>query len=178
MSERWQARSGAPIVVFAGALLIFSGTPARGAGCEPDGTLRVVVGFTPPADKTIAGVKIDLDYPESSVRIPGFGDAPDVKARVSGFPQDFLGAPNDLDDDLVVALAGTKGLPRGSIFTVEFDHCKGAPMPAVKDFGCKVEQASTDVGVLVDGAACSVRVADGSGTKTTTNSKQSKEESR
>lgn len=153
------------------AMLLAAGTRAHAAPCEPAGTVRVTVDLAPPSDKTIAGVKVDLDYPEDRVKIPGFGDALDVKTRVSGFPEGFLGAPNDLDDDVIVALAGTTGLPRGAIFTVEFDRCKGGPTPTSKDFRCKVEQASTDTGVLVEGTACSVRVLEGSHTKTTTKSK-------
>jgi hypothetical protein len=148
-----------------------NGTGAHAAPCEPAGAARVTVDLAPPSDKTIAGVKIDLDYPDDRLKIPGFGDAPDVKLRVTGFPEGFFGAPNDLDDDLIVALAGTAALPRGAIFTVEFDRCKGGPMPTPKDFRCKVEEASTDTGVLVEGTTCSVRVLEGSDTKTTTKSK-------
>lgn len=145
-------------------LLILRSASAEAAPCEPAGTMRVVVDLAPPAGKTIAGVKIDLDYPEHAISMPGFGDAPDVKTRLTGMPEGFLGAPNDLDDDLIVAIAGTSGLPRGPIFTLEFDRCRGAPRPAAKDFRCKVEQASTDTGVLVDGAACAVTVAHARGT--------------
>ena len=158
--------------LFCASLLVLGPACAHASSCEPAGTMRVVVDLAPPAGKTIAGVKIDLDYPEHAVTIPGFGDASDVKTRVTGMPEGFLGVPNDLDDDLIVAIAGTSGLPRGPIFTVEFDRCKGAPQPAAKDFHCKVEQASTDTGVLVDGATCAATLAHDGGTGTTATSKK------
>lgn len=154
-------RAAGPIM--ASALLVATANRATAAPCEPDGTLRITVAYAPPVGKTIAGVKIDLDYPQAAVKIPGFGDAPEVKLRVGATPAGFLSAPNDLDDDLVVAMVGTTALPGGPLFTVDFDRCKGAPAPSVKDFTCKVEQASTDDGVLVEGASCVAAVTAGHG---------------
>jgi len=131
-------------------------TERRGP-CEAGGTMRVSVALVPPPGKTLAGVKVNLDYPEQAVTLPGFMDQPEVKARVKEIPAGFLVSPNDLDDALVVALAGTSGLPAGRIFTVDFDRCRGVRKAAASDFHCKVEQASTETGVLVDGATCTVK---------------------
>jgi hypothetical protein len=124
--------------------------------CEPSGTIRVGVEVKAPAGQVLAGVVVNVDYPEHAVSIPGTADQATVKARLSGLPEGFLASPNDLDDDLVVALAGAKALPPGPIFTVEFDRCKDAPKTLAKGFACKVEQASSETGVLVEGSTCVV----------------------
>jgi hypothetical protein len=157
------------VLVFCLSTLLLTNTAVsageRRGPCDPDGTMRVTVELAPPAGKTLAGVKVALDYPEQAVKIPGFEDQPDVKARVKNTPAGFLASVNDLDDQLVVALVGTSGLPAGPIFTVELDRCKGAPKATRKDFRCKVEQASTDKGVLVDGATCVIRTGGAEVTK-------------
>jgi hypothetical protein len=130
----------------------------RKGSCIPDGTMRVVVELKPGPGQTLAGVKVNLDYPEEAVKIPGSADQPEVKRRINGTPAGFLFSPNDLDDNLIVALVGTSGLPAGQIFTVDFDRCKDARKPIAKDFQCKIEEASTDRGVLVDGATCTVNL--------------------
>ncbi len=149
-------------IVLASALVVRGGTRADAAEkrdlCEPNGTVRVGVELKPPAGKTLAGVVIAVAYPEHAVKIPGSADQPVVTARLSGVPEGFLASPNDLDDALVVALAGTRALPPGVIFTVELDRCKDAPRAEAKDFGCKVEQASSEAGVLVAGSTCTVRM--------------------
>src|SRR4029077_13660650 len=121
----------------------------------------VAVELAPPAGKTLAGVKVVLDYPEHAVTIPGFQDQPDVKARVTDTPAEFLASVNDLDDELIVALVGTKSLPAGRLFTVQLDRCTDVRKATAKDFRCRIEQGSTDHGVLVDGAKCTVRAIDG-----------------
>jgi len=137
----------------------------RRGPCVPDGTMRVAVELAPPAGKTLAGVKVVLDYPEQAVTIPGFQDQPDVKARVADTPAGFLASVNDVDDQLIVALVGTTDLPAGRMFTVELDRCKDVRKATVKDFHCTIDQASTDHGVLVDGAKCTVRAIDGGNAK-------------
>jgi hypothetical protein len=150
-----------------GALLLLGAIRADAAPCQADGKLRVAVVFEPPAGTSIAGVKIDLDYPVPAVAIPGRGDAATVKARLSGMPAGFLSSPNDLDDGLAVALAGTAALPRGPLFSVEFDRCEGTANPAIADFRCKVDQASTPMGALVDGAKCTVTITNETTAKST-----------
>ena len=159
---RTHRRHGVLVLCLSTLLLTNTGVRAgdRRALCDPDGTMRVAVELAPPAGKTLAGVKVALDYPERAVKIPGFEDQPDVKARVKDTPAGFLASVNDLDDQLVVALVGTKDLPAGRLFTVELDRCKDVRKATVKDFRCTIEQASTDHGVLVDGAQCTVRAID------------------
>ena len=151
------ARRFAEAAIVAIVLVAAADSGAIAAPCAPDGTVHVDVSYAPPQGKTIAGVKIKLEYPPE-VRIPGYADAEDVKNRVTGFPSGFLAAPDDLDAAVVVALVGTMALPSGRIFSVAFDHCKGDRPPAAVGFPCRVEQASTDGGVLVDGATCVAKV--------------------
>jgi hypothetical protein len=135
-------------------------------GCESEGKMRVVVQLEPHAGQTLAGIKVNLGYPASAVDLPGSSYQPEIKSRVDGTPKGFLFEPNDLDDSLIVALVGTSGLPAGQIFTVDFDRCKGTPKPGVKDFRCTVEEASTDLGALVGGATCTVKLMSGGSEKT------------
>ena len=120
--------------------------------------MKVAVKFTPPAGQDIAGVKVVLDYPEKSVGIPGWENHPEVKERVAGVPPQFLSAPNDTDTELVMAIAGTSVLPAATIFTVDFDRCKGTPAVHVGDFHCAVKEASTPKGDLVDGSTCAIEI--------------------
>jgi hypothetical protein len=128
--------------------------------CEPAGKLTVVVALTPPATGGVAGVKIRLDYPEAAVAIPGHVDDADVKARVTDMPTGVLGVPNDEDDALVVALVSTSALPKGPVFTVALDACRGAKPAGPDGFRCTVEQASNEQGQMVDGARCTVTLRD------------------
>lgn len=136
-------------------------TPAFAAAdrCEPAGRRTVVVALTPPSGG-VAGVKIRLDYPEDAVAIPGHVDDADVKARVTDMPNGVLGVPNDEDDALVVALVSTSALPKGPVFTVALDACRGAKPAGPEGFRCTVEQASNEEGQLVDGARCTVTLRD------------------
>ena len=123
--------------------------------CEPDGKMRIAVELRPPTGESLAGVKVNLGYP-AGVALPGFMDRGEVRARLSGTPDGFLVSPNNDDGTLIVAIAGTSALPSGKIFAVEFDRCKKAAKATLKDVHCKIEQASTEAGVLVEGATCSV----------------------
>jgi hypothetical protein len=142
------------------AALVLSTGVARAAGpaCSPDGRVKIAVKLTPPPGKDLAGVKVVVDYPETSVGIPGFQSWPEVKERVADVPQGFLSAPNDTDAELIMGMAGSAVLPQGTMFSVDFDRCKGAPAVAVADFPCRVAEASTPQGELVDGATCSVEL--------------------
>ena len=145
--------------VSAAALLLLAGfSDGVAADCGAEGRTKVAVKLAPPAGHDIAGVKVVLDYPETSVGIPGWENHPEVKERVAGVPAQFLSAPNDTDTELVMAIAGTSVLPAATIFTVDFDHCKGTPAVTVGDFHCAVQEASTPKGELVDGSTCSVEI--------------------
>jgi hypothetical protein len=120
--------------------------------------VKIAVTLTPPPGKDLAGVKVVVDYPEASVGIPGFQSWPEVKARVADVPQGFLSAPNDTDEELIVGMAGSAVLPAGTIFSVDFDRCKNSPKVTAADFPCRVPEASTPQGELVDGAKCSAEI--------------------
>ena len=146
-------------VAVAAVLLVWPGL-ARGAGpaCAPDGRVKIAVKLGPPAGKDLAGVKVVVDYPEASVGIPGFQNWPEVQERVADVPPNFLSAPNDTDSELVMGMAGTAVLPAGTIFSVDFDRCKDTPNVTAADFPCRVPEASTLRGELVDGATCAVAI--------------------
>ena len=157
----WSARdvwmTGGALV----ALLVTCGTAVDAkADCVSDGRVKIAVKLTPPAGKDLAGVKVVVDYPEKSVGIPGIQNLPEVKERVADLPANFLSAPNDTDSELILGIAGTSVLPAGTIFTADFDRCKGAEVHAT-DFHCQVPDASTPKGELIDGATCQVEIVSG-----------------
>lgn len=161
----WKTRIAFRIAVVAAALVADAvATPIFAAGaadrCEPGGRRTVVVTLAPPASSGVAGVKIRLDYPEDAVAIPGRADDADVKARVADMPTGVLGVPNDEDGALVVALVSTSALPKGPVFAVAFDVCRGGKPAGPEGFRCTVEQASNEQGQLVDGARCTVTLRD------------------
>ena len=103
------------------------------------GRLKVAVKLVPAAGQDLAGVKVVLDYPENAVEIPGIQNLPEVKARVADVPPAFLSAPNDTDTELIMGIAGTTVLLKGTIFTAEFDRCKGTSVKAT-DFHCRIPE--------------------------------------
>lgn len=131
---------------------------AAPVGCEPDGDVPVAVSLHVPAGASLAGVKVTLDYPDKRVAIPGFTNAPEVQARITELPKDFLVAPNDTDGSLIVSLAGTTVLPAGQIFRVRFDRCKDSQPVQASDFHCKIDEASDQQARLVTGATCAVAI--------------------
>ncbi len=127
-------------------------------GCEPDGDVPVTVSLRAPSGASLAGVKVTLGYPKGRVGIPGFMNAPEVQARVTEVPKDFLMAPNDTDDALIVSLAGLSVLPTGRIFRVRFDRCKDSTPVEASDFHCTIDEASDQTAHLVNGATCAVAI--------------------
>jgi hypothetical protein len=138
-------------------LVTFGAVADVHAFCAAAGRLKVAVKLVPAAGQDLAGVKVVLDYPENAVEIPGIQNLPEVKARVADVPPTFLSAPNDTDTELIMGIAGTTVLPKGTIFTAEFDRCKGTSVKAT-DFHCRIPEASTPQGELVDGATCTVEI--------------------
>ncbi len=154
--HRW--RSAIASLTLAAAVVPLVSARSAATECEPAGRTTVVVELAPPAAVDLAGVKIRLDYPEAQVQIPGRVDDADVKARVTGWPAGVMGQPNDEDDALIVALVSTAAIPKGPIFTVAFDACRGAKPAVAAGFTCAVEQASDGPGKLVSGATCRVTI--------------------
>jgi hypothetical protein len=74
----------------------------------------------------LAGIQLDLDYPQLEISIPGSGGSPLVLSHVQVFTTAGLKAVNDLDTDLRVVLADSNEvITSGSIFEVAFDECVG-----------------------------------------------------
>ncbi len=150
------------------ALLVTLGVAVEAAAlCATEGRLKVAVKLAPPPGKDLAGVKVVVDYPETALEIPGIQNLPEVKERIADVPPNFLSAPNDTDTELIMGIAGTNVLPAGKIFTAVFDRCKGIEVHAT-DFHCRIPEASTPKGELVDGATCTVEIESG-GAKTGSN---------
>jgi len=117
---------------------------------------RMQVILHAPAESRVAGVRARLYYPSAKVQIPGGGDEPSVRERITGLPEGFLSVVNDEDGTLTVSIVGTHALPQGPLFGVELDRCKGAPRPVRGELACRVEDAASESGVKVEGATCSV----------------------
>lgn len=108
-------------------------TDGCSAACETEGrtcpgvqgtrTVRVALATPRP----IAGLRLDVDYPQFQTGLPGTGGATLVKNRVAvlqGQGSGLLSAVNDRDGDLSVALAApTNVLSSGDVLELQFDGC-------------------------------------------------------
>ena len=106
--------------------------------------------------KTVTGLQIALDYPETKVGVPGFANEASVEGRISNVPAPFFGV-NDRDYEVEVSANSIDPIPVGDFFTVELDTCIGAGAASLAEFGCVVRQASDDQNQLITGqVTCSV----------------------
>ena len=114
--------------------------------CAAAGTTRsVTVRFTKPANLTVGGLVIALDYPETAVRIPGTGGDAQVTGRVTIIPSG-LTTITDRDYEVQVTVAGFPSIDPGDFFSVSFDDCDAATAPTLDQFACIVKSASDDSG--------------------------------
>ena len=114
--------------------------------CAAAGTTRsVTVRFTKPADLTVGGLVIALDYPETAVRIPGTGGDAQVTDRVT-IVASGLTTILDRDYEVQVTVAGFPSIDPGDFFSVSFDDCAAVDAPTLDQFACIVKSASDDSG--------------------------------
>jgi cysteine-rich repeat protein len=124
--------------------------------CTPSGTTRSFeVHFTPPPGVVLSGIRVLVDYPESSVRIPGFSNEASVKGRLTNLPAG-LSEPNDRDYALALSVASSDVLAAGRLASLTFDDCTGAPVPTLDQFACAVVDASDTDFNPVNGVVCAV----------------------
>jgi hypothetical protein len=108
----------------------------------PNSTRTFSIGFTPPQGVQVAGIQVQVDYPEGRVVIPGSGQDDAVKASITHVPFGKLSTPNDLGYALIEAIVGTSPIAPGRLFTITFDDCDGAAPPLPADFSCTVTDAA------------------------------------
>src|SRR5262249_48791070 len=124
-------------------------------------TLDVDVLVQLPAGDTAGVLQVFLRYPDGVVSLPGHG--PDAISVISNFPDDaFTTTINDVDYGVRAIVLGPSGLtlgeaPPGRLFTARFTRCQDAPAPAVADFHCILENATTvDNTDITTSTSCSV----------------------
>jgi cysteine-rich repeat protein len=146
---------GDGIVNLAGGETCDDGNTDDGDGCPsncriepcqgpPQGRLTVQVGIaTMPSNLTVAGMTMQLDYPEGRVTLPGSNNDPTVQDRVTS-PAGFGVTANDLDYALRAVLIDPtlNGIGAGTALSVDFDICAGAAVPVAKNFTCSVVDAA------------------------------------
>jgi cysteine-rich repeat protein len=75
----------------------------------------------------LAGVRINLDYPQFQAGIAGSGQSSIVQSQVmvlQGTPGDYIALANDHDTDLVFVIGGTADfIDNGDLITVTMDAC-------------------------------------------------------
>jgi hypothetical protein len=62
---------------------------------------------------------------------------------------------NDVDFALRIVAGHPKSIPAGTLVTIEFDRCDGAPEPSVADLSCAVESCAGSTGPA-SGCQCSI----------------------
>jgi cysteine-rich repeat protein len=87
-------------------------------------------------DPTVAGIAINLDYPEGKVTLPGLGFEADVTNLTAG-----LLDPLDYEHAIRIGLSDAGSFGQTQLVTLNFDDCQGAVPPVVDDFQCNVIEA-------------------------------------
>jgi cysteine-rich repeat protein len=124
----------------------------------PGSARKFDVTFAPPAGQQIADITVAVDYPDGRVSIPGSGDNPSVVASITKLPLGHSSTPDDLDWELLEAIAGASAITPGRLFEITFQDCACAAPPTAGDFTCLVVAASDPLGnpVSPDSIVCSV----------------------
>ena len=96
---------------------------SEGVTCSPaSGGRTVRVDIATPV--SLAGIRVDLEYPQAHTSIPGFGNSSLVQSRVTILQTGGQSVMNDRDTDLTVVLANaTAFLTSGPLYEVDFDQC-------------------------------------------------------
>ena len=147
------------------------------AYCGSDGVqVTVELVYDPGSVPDVAGVRVDLGYPQDVLDLPGTGA--EVAGRVTDLANrgiftvndhDTSRDPDSIDDTLTVGYVSSSQLPPGDLVRVRFDCPAGTPL-VPRDFDCVIGDASDSQGNTIgQGISCTVSVA-GSGTGSTTTS--------
>jgi hypothetical protein len=135
-------------------------TPGPGATPTPSGACTALTAtLTIATSATLGAARLVLDYPESSVTLPGSGAAAAQRLTVLGGATLLgNGRPNDRDDRVLVSLVAPNGVASGDVLAFRFD-CVGAA-PSAAAFSCALERAvGTDGVTAISQPQCTVRVA-------------------
>lgn len=127
----------------------------RSSCTATSGTTAVAVKFNAPG-LNVAGIQVAVGYRnatlpgtgEITIPTPGRITTPQVGVSTSG---------NDLEDGLLLVVAGVGALGGDTLFNITFDNCTPAPVVA-SDFTCLVVDASDDNQQQIQsGVSCSVQ---------------------
>ncbi len=123
--------------------------------CQP-GNQRVKfdVIFAPPETPDVSAASLLIGYRSDRLSLPGKGMEQTVKSRLTTPNHDVM-AFNDVDFALRIVAGHPKTIPGGTLATIEFDRCEGAPAPTVADLSCAVESCAGSTGPA-DGCRCSI----------------------
>lgn len=114
----------------------------RTACTATSGTTAVAVKFEADAGVNVAGIAVAVGYRNATlpgtgeivVPVPGRVTTPQVGVQANG---------NDLEDGLLLSIAGVGALGGDTLFNLTFDNCTPAPVVAT-DFSCVVVDAADD----------------------------------
>jgi hypothetical protein len=105
------------------------------------------------SNPNIAGVLIEVDYPEEKVSLPGLGFGADITPLIAG-------TVSPLDFEHAVRLSASDAFVFGQtdIARLNFVGCTGAIPPVVGDFTCSTRDAVDGIFLPVTGVTCSVTI--------------------
>jgi len=121
------------------------------AVATPPRTFRV--DWSAPTGQPVSALKVRLSYRSNLMSLPGTGSAP--LARIKNRPSNTTTIMNDLNYAAEVTMTRNGTLPVGRLFTIDFDGCQGAAVPALTDLFCTVLDCGSAFG-SVDGCSCTV----------------------
>lgn len=154
---------GTPTPTPTGPLPTATATPI--VSCESV-TVTVRLLYDVNAVPELAGVVVDLNYPDTAVSIPGSGSDDSVVARVT----DVSGARgiavvedrdtngDGQDDQLHTAYATSGDIPPGDFEQVVFDCIAGEPPPTADAFTCVVSDTVDPQALPVTGVGCEIAI--------------------
>jgi hypothetical protein len=127
--------------------------------CRPGKSHAVFgVDFTPPDAPDVSTVVLWVGYRSDRLSLPGTGMEKSVHSRIKSPPGGSMLVTNDQDYALRAVASGTKAIPAGRLFTIEFDRCEGAPAPTVADLSCAVDACASSSGPA-QGCHCTITAA-------------------
>jgi cysteine-rich repeat protein len=136
------------------------GNTAQFDSCPSDCTIDACTPNTNPRpvtvtinDMTVAGVLLEIDYPEGKVSLPGLGFGADITPLIAGTV-----SPLDFEHAIRLAAADAFAFGQTQIATLNFVDCDGATPPVVGDFTCTARDAVGETGTPLPSTTCSVTI--------------------
>jgi hypothetical protein len=156
---RTPTRPGTPTITPTGPIPTATATPI--VSCERlTATVRLV--YDVASVPELAGVIVDLNYPEAAVSLPGSGSDASVLVRVTDVSgarglaviEDRDTTDDGEDDQLRNSYVTSSNIPSGDFEQVVFDCTAGAPVPPAEAFTCAVSDSTDPQGFPVEGVSC------------------------